>query len=282
MTTRKYIRLEVAEISGVHDAVVECKFANKISAGERPIGKRQSVGSQCAAFEVGEGTSTVFNLDQMRYVSIHVFSKSVFSSTEVAALRININKRDTALFTGTLEEIITHTIEKNPITSWTTAPPDGFKLKMKITRFGQGVPPSPGPPGTPGGGAEDAMPTPMKTYPSASQAVYEDQNKLTVEIYNAIGLKDVDNALQGKSDPRVRVKLGKEEKYTRTVDDNLDPEWNQKMEFYVTDRTKPLELIVEDEDHYGFTDISKKYTFMGKVNIDLEQLLLGEEVNTQF
>eukprot|EP00118_Oscarella_pearsei_P004563 m.19761 g.19761 ORF g.19761 m.19761 type:complete len:916 (+) comp27899_c0_seq1:156-2903(+) len=73
----------------------------------------------------------------------------------------------------------------------------------------------------------------------------------------------------GKSDPYVKMKMGKQRKKSSTIHKNLNPNWNEDFTFFVSDVDDPLKVKVYDYD-FGLRD-----DFMGSAWIDLSDLEVG-------
>ncbi|GMI00136.1 hypothetical protein TrVE_jg577 [Triparma verrucosa] len=117
---------------------------------------------------------------------------------------------------------------------------------------------------------------PLKAMSSAEEIIEEDPkfedelpNELHVSILKAKDLLVMDSALMGKgsSDPRVVVTVGGVKKKTEVIHKNLNPIWNEKFVFEITDLESAVQIVVEDEDFGGVSA-----DFMGKVVVPLLQL----------
>ncbi|KAL2651010.1 hypothetical protein R1flu_019138 [Riccia fluitans] len=81
----------------------------------------------------------------------------------------------------------------------------------------------------------------------------EPQGLLFVTLVKAKQLKNKD--LLGKSDPYVMVRVGNSTQKTRTIMNNLNPEWNETLSLPVDDpETESLDLTVYDWDKVGSHD----------------------------
>nr|CDS32028.1 myoferlin [Hymenolepis microstoma] len=96
---------------------------------------------------------------------------------------------------------------------------------------------------------------------------------LRIQVEKAVNLKNVE--LIGKSDPYCKIKFRGEKKSTKYINDNLNPEWNESLEFDLNSEalTPNDELDVRVFDH---DDVSVD-KFMGKVMIPLGSLISGEK-----
>ncbi|CDS40655.1 myoferlin [Echinococcus multilocularis] len=96
---------------------------------------------------------------------------------------------------------------------------------------------------------------------------------LRVLVEKAVNLKNVE--LIGKSDPYCRLEFKGEKKKTKHINDNLNPEWNENIEFDLKGEAltpnDTLEVKVFDHD-----DVSVD-KFMGKVSVPLSSLSGGEK-----
>ncbi|CAF3816756.1 unnamed protein product [Rotaria sp. Silwood1] len=91
-----------------------------------------------------------------------------------------------------------------------------------------------------------------------------------------LGAKDLINAdIVGKSDPYVKVKVpGSIEYRTKTIDNTLNPEWNEIFEFVVEQyESDSIEFEVYDED-LGKDD------FIGRAQLPLNTLVDDDHINT--
>ena len=90
---------------------------------------------------------------------------------------------------------------------------------------------------------------------------------LSVEVVSASNLKNLERI--GKSDPYVKLKFQGQEKKTKTIDNNLNPEWSQTIEFPLSANLsggENLEMSVMDEE-------TLKDRLMGKASISLSQAI---------
>jgi len=72
---------------------------------------------------------------------------------------------------------------------------------------------------------------------------------LKVKIISAKGVADTDRFLAGDSDPYVVVVAGGKEQQTKTIDDNLNPTWNETYQFDIADTANEIvNFIVWDAD----------------------------------
>ncbi|CAF5102918.1 unnamed protein product, partial [Rotaria sp. Silwood1] len=88
--------------------------------------------------------------------------------------------------------------------------------------------------------------------------------------------QDLINAdIVGKSDPFVKVKVpGSIEYRTKTIDNTLNPEWNEIFEFVVEQyESDSIEFEVYDEDHV-------KDDFIGRAQLRLNTLVDNDDINT--
>ena len=87
-----------------------------------------------------------------------------------------------------------------------------------------------------------------------------------VVLNKARNLCNVD--LVGKSDPYAIITCGNEKSKTKTLKNNLNPEWNHEVKFHVDESTPRLIKI-----HVFDSDLIGKDDPLGSVNIDLEDLV---------
>ena len=90
---------------------------------------------------------------------------------------------------------------------------------------------------------------------------------LSIEVVSASNLKNLERI--GKSDPYVKLKFQGQEKKTKVVDNNLNPEWGETLEFPVAANLsggESLELTVMDKE-------TLKDRMMGKASISLAQAI---------
>ncbi|KAL5965680.1 Dysferlin [Taenia solium] len=96
---------------------------------------------------------------------------------------------------------------------------------------------------------------------------------LRIQVEKATNLKNVE--LIGKSDPYCRLEFKGEKKKTKHINDELNPEWNENIEFdlkgVALTPNDTLEVRVYDHD-----DVSVD-KFMGKVSVPLGSLSAGEK-----
>jgi len=89
---------------------------------------------------------------------------------------------------------------------------------------------------------------------------------LEVEVCRARNLKRMDMGGLGKSDPFCVVEQGKVSHYTRVIDNNLFPIWNESFSFQVKNENRDLILTMFDKDTGG-ADV------MGEVRFKLTDLV---------
>jgi len=73
-----------------------------------------------------------------------------------------------------------------------------------------------------------------------------------VTVERADGLKDRDKI--GKSDPYMKVDFGGSSHKTKTVKNNLAPEWNETFEFHLDPNAKKELLLKVKDSDIGFDD----------------------------
>lgn len=90
-----------------------------------------------------------------------------------------------------------------------------------------------------------------------------------VKVVAAYNLVNTDSGILGDvSDPYVKVRLGKTEHRTKTIDNDLNPRWDAApFHFDVTDMEDVLHVEVWDEDTFTADD------FLGRVDVPLQILL---------
>lgn len=94
--------------------------------------------------------------------------------------------------------------------------------------------------------------------------------ELCIERGKDLSIKDIN----GLSDPYVKIYYGTEEKYvTNIAYKNLNPIWNEKCSFFVSDLNVPIHFYVYDYDRIGRDEA------MGSTKIDLWKLPLEEVYN---
>ncbi|CAJ1336971.1 unnamed protein product [Effrenium voratum] len=107
---------------------------------------------------------------------------------------------------------------------------------------------------------------------ASASAPEKPQHRLQVNIRSARGLRDADSFFGGgSSDPYCVcsiVGLGKSKYSTRAINDQTDPEWDEKC--VLADFHKGDKLLCEIYDK----DIGKKDDFLGKCEIPSEKILL--------
>ncbi|KAM7540290.1 hypothetical protein Aperf_G00000029285 [Anoplocephala perfoliata] len=96
---------------------------------------------------------------------------------------------------------------------------------------------------------------------------------LRIQVEKASNLKNVE--FIGKSDPYCKIEFKGEKKKTKYIDNCLDPEWNENLEFNLKGEalTADDELDVRVFD-YGTFSVDK---FMGKVMVPLGSMISGEK-----
>ena len=90
---------------------------------------------------------------------------------------------------------------------------------------------------------------------------------LSIEVASASNLKNLEKI--GKSDPYVKLKFQGQEKKTKVIDNNLDPEWGETIEFPIAANLsggESLELQVMDKETF-------KDRMMGKASVSLSQAI---------
>ena len=70
--------------------------------------------------------------------------------------------------------------------------------------------------------------------------------KLRVQVVNAAKLKNKERFQ--KSDPYCMVECGSDSKKTKSIDNNLNPEWNEEFVFNVAEGVETLALSVWDKN----------------------------------
>mmetsp|Transcript_45808 Transcript_45808/g.83980 ORF Transcript_45808/g.83980 Transcript_45808/m.83980 type:complete len:626 (-) Transcript_45808:49-1926(-) len=94
---------------------------------------------------------------------------------------------------------------------------------------------------------------------------------LTVRIISARKLKNTDTGVLGDvSDPYVRAMVGNEERKTKVIQDNLNPNWDETLEFLLRGDDPTLKLEVFNKNKF-FKDDS-----LGKCRVDLTTLVPDE------
>jgi len=99
---------------------------------------------------------------------------------------------------------------------------------------------------------------------------------LKVQIIAATALRNADLRSHGLSDPYVKARLGLQELRTRTINNSLDPEWNETLWFSVDDAHKndELKLTLWDEDA-GVTQ--GRDDFLGDCSVSMEEVFSMED-----
>ena len=118
---------------------------------------------------------------------------------------------------------------------------------------------------------EAALPAEGPNQPQQSHNA--DTGKVRVHLLRGEGLKAVDK--NGKSDPLVKLSLGKKTFTSKTIMKTLEPRWNSTFEFDTTQgvlASQPLKLSVFDWD--PISSLGRK-TSLGHASIDLSPLLIS-------
>ena len=99
----------------------------------------------------------------------------------------------------------------------------------------------------------------------------------TIEMTVVKGVNLVSKDRGGTSDPFVEARLGEKKFKTNVCNKTLNPTWNETFTFEVArgELMPLLTLVVYDEDKGFFMGTSAEY--MGSCDINLDQLVLGEE-----
>jgi len=101
------------------------------------------------------------------------------------------------------------------------------------------------------------------------------KGKLSVRIKSGKHLPAKD--MNGKSDPYVVLKLGKQKEKTKVIKANLNPTWNEHFSLKVTDHeSEKLVLQVYDYDLVGRNEE------MGFIDIPLNKLPIGKEESKSY
>lgn len=98
--------------------------------------------------------------------------------------------------------------------------------------------------------------------------------RVSVEVIRGRNLVTMDP--NGKSDPYVKLQIGKQKRQTRTIFKSLDPEWKQRFEFSfpsMGDNESILKLFVMDKDTLASDQP------MGQVTINLSELQLNQAID---
>jgi hypothetical protein len=96
---------------------------------------------------------------------------------------------------------------------------------------------------------------------------------LTLEVVAAKGLEAMDTG--GASDPYTIVQVAKEQRKTKVIRKNLNPEWAETFELVVHDVNNTLKVSVWDQD------LIDAHDFMGGIMIPL-QSVVGQEVTQKW
>ena len=118
---------------------------------------------------------------------------------------------------------------------------------------------------------EAALPAAGPNQPQQSQNA--GTGKVCVHLLRGEGLKAVDK--NGKSDPLVKLSLGKKTFTSKTIMKTLEPRWNATFDFQTTQgvlASQPLKLSVFDWDPISSLG---RNTSLGHASIDLSPLLIS-------
>uniref|UniRef100_A0A7S2RRQ6 C2 domain-containing protein n=1 Tax=Eucampia antarctica TaxID=49252 RepID=A0A7S2RRQ6_9STRA len=88
--------------------------------------------------------------------------------------------------------------------------------------------------------------------------------KLTLHFINMVIVKGTslsNSDLFDSSDPFCGVTVGELTDYTSVIENDLNPVWNEKMQFFVAEKPKSMLIQVFDKDNHGKNDLLGKYIF---------------------
>jgi len=84
---------------------------------------------------------------------------------------------------------------------------------------------------------------------------------INVVVVGATDLPNKDTKFIGKSDPYCVVTVGGVSDRTPTIQNDLNPVWNEKMPFFIAKKPEKMTLEVFDEDNVGDDDICASTEF---------------------
>uniref|UniRef100_A0A5S6QMU8 C2 domain-containing protein n=1 Tax=Trichuris muris TaxID=70415 RepID=A0A5S6QMU8_TRIMR len=107
----------------------------------------------------------------------------------------------------------------------------------------------------------------VKNVDMAAASMIEPEGVIRMGIICAKDLEDKDNLLKGKSDPYVRTSVGCQIYKTKTIDNDLNPVWNEQTDAIVElSSGQRLEIEVYDEDPGAQDEI------LGNIDLSLDYL----------
>eukprot|EP00548_Thalassiothrix_antarctica_P003893 CAMPEP_0194132692 /NCGR_PEP_ID=MMETSP0152-20130528/3101_1 /TAXON_ID=1049557 /ORGANISM="Thalassiothrix antarctica, Strain L6-D1" /LENGTH=512 /DNA_ID=CAMNT_0038827835 /DNA_START=29 /DNA_END=1567 /DNA_ORIENTATION=+ len=96
---------------------------------------------------------------------------------------------------------------------------------------------------------------------------------INISVISASDLVNKDVAIIDKSDPYCEVQIGDHIQKTETVNNNLNPTWNKKMNFFLPFKPESVTLRIKD------LNVIEKDDYLGEVEFELYKLM---EINGSF